>query len=46
MIALYRDPEGKYLFNTNVVQAMPSKHMTAADTKTNNAKMQTTDVAL
>lgn len=45
MIALYRDPEGKYLFNTNVVQALPSKHMTA-DTKTNNAKMQITDVAL
>lgn len=46
MIALYRDPEGKYLFNTNTVQAMQCKQMTTADTKTNNAKMQTADVAL
>lgn len=46
MIALYRDPEGKYLFNTSAIQTMPSKHKTTADTKTNNTKMQITDTAL
>ena len=46
MIALYRDPEGKYLFTTSVGQSMPSKHKTTADTKTNNTKIQTTGTAL